>query len=188
MKKVYYLFVDTETTGLNFDDKGKEKLNKLLEISWILTTKELNIINKGTKVVHYLKNEIKHLLEPKIYRLHENNNLLNDCCNSNVSIKEIDDLLCKILDNNTKENSYIILAGSSVHFDKEIIRRNLPKLYNRLHYRNFDISSLREGLSIYNKEMTENTEDNKSYIHRAKEDIEETFDELKTYLLYLMEK
>ena len=182
MKNTYYFFADVETTGLNYYNDGKERENKLLEIAWILTDSDLNILHKDSLVASHKKEQIIRTMDPKIVTMHTENNLLDDIEKTCLSLDLIDSMITKMLSEYTEDNAIILLAGSSVAFDKEVIRRNLPGLYSRLYYRIMDISSFRQCLSIVFPESTKQAEENKAYKHRAKEDIMETYKEMLGYI------
>lgn len=181
-----YLFVDTETTGLNFSQRGKINKNTLLEIAYILTDTDLNIIQKGEYIVGYEPNQIMYQMNDYVKNMHETNGLLNEVYNSKLTKRDVDELVYDEIINTSilKDNveSYkIIIAGNTVHFDKEIIRRDLPKLYSLLHFRNFDVSSVREMVESTGLETVTIKATDKKYNHRAMDDIEETINELKQY-------
>jgi oligoribonuclease len=71
-----------------------------------------------------------------------------------------------------------ILAGNSVHVDKEFLMREMPRICEYLHYRILDVSTVKEiafrwypRLEPYRKKLS----------HRALDDIEESIGELKYY-------
>lgn len=74
-------------------------------------------------------------------------------------------------------NEPAILAGNSIHNDRNFIRRYWPTLDGVLHYRMLDVSSFKILMQgKYGREFE------KRKVHRAFDDIHESIDELKTYL------
>lgn len=72
-----------------------------------------------------------------------------------------------------------ILAGNSVHFDRQFIKIYWPQLESALHYRMLDVSAWKVLMqSKFNHEFK------KQEKHRALEDIRESIAELKDYLKY----
>lgn len=73
----------------------------------------------------------------------------------------------------------VLLAGNSIHMDRQFVRAQLPGLEARLHYRMLDVSAWkvvmqgRFGLEYRKKET-----------HRALDDIRESIAELQYYLTY----
>lgn len=185
--KIYYLFVDTETTGLNYSSSGETTSNLLLEISYILTDKKLNVLCKNTMIAKHDISEIFGMMNRKVRTLHADNGLISDVSKSEFSTEEIDLELSYVLDEFTEENSKIVLAGSTIDFDREVIRRNLPNLYSRLHYRNLDISAIREFLSLCSRDFSYKISNQKKYLHRAENDIKESLEELIFFKENLLE-
>lgn len=77
-----------------------------------------------------------------------------------------------------------VLAGSSVHFDREFMRYHLPRSLSCLHYRNLDVSTLTETArrfwpAVYDGRPELKPEDRP---HRAIDDLEAT---LKLFRYYL---
>lgn len=76
-----------------------------------------------------------------------------------------------------------VLAGNSIHNDRNFIKRWWPELDLRLHYRMLDVSSLKVfmqgkyGLEFEKKE-----------VHRAFDDIQASIAELQYYLEWLKEQ
>lgn len=179
-----YLFLDIETTGLNFKLDGKQKDNKILEIAYILTNSdtELTPILQGHYVVNRDLNKIEHLMNDYIYELHNANGLINEILfGKGLELDYIDELICNHIKSAIGANHKIIIAGNTVHFDKEMIRRELPSLYSMLHFRNLDVSSIREFINCTKGETAVLQATNKEYKHRALDDIKETIQEMKYY-------
>lgn len=179
-QQTYYLFLDLETIGLNYK-KEKYNFNTILELAYILTDDKLNTIAENSYVIKQDIDELWTHINDNILRLHTNNNLLDDVKCSKLSMTDVETLVVSEV-NKLPKNSRVILAGSTVHFDKEVLRRDMPNLYNMLHYRNLDVSSVREALQLVNKKFTDNQQKIKTYKHRAKDDIKETLVELKNYI------
>jgi oligoribonuclease len=74
----------------------------------------------------------------------------------------------------------VVLAGNSIHKDREFIRRWWPKLEQRLHYRMLDVSSLK----VY-MQGKYGIEFQKSDVHRAYDDIQASIAEWLYYMEWL---
>lgn len=70
-----------------------------------------------------------------------------------------------------------ILAGSSVHFDRKILDREMPTLMTKVNYRNMDVSSIRRALEWWTG--VEVVSENQNKAHRAAADIEYSLEEAK---------
>ena len=70
------------------------------------------------------------------------------------------------------------MAGNSIGTDKEFIRKDMPKLYDFLHYRVIDVSTVKE---LSKRWLPELTAPKKKLCHRAMDDILESIAEMKFY-------
>lgn len=176
----YYLFTDVEGTGLNFDKEGKEIKNDLIELSYILTDKNLFKMKENTYINSFSNYDYKNMSD-YVKKMHSKNNLIQDSKKSELSLNTIDDKLYNELSYILPDKCRLILTGNTIHYDYEIIRRNLPKTFSLLHYRMLDVSAVRETISLIDPNFTKKESNIKSYNHRAKDDINETLKELKSY-------
>lgn len=193
MKHSYYdklLWVDTEFTTT--DVKNAD----LLEIAAVVTDAEYNELAQIEFVVHHdeavlekMKDYKLQLTQDKpelaglqtVYDLQQKSGLLDRVRESENTIEEVEARLLGFVALHFGETPPI-LAGNSIHFDRSIIERNLPRLNSKLHYRSIDVTSfklvqLNNGAAPYQKKST----------HRALEDIRESIAELK-YLLDLYKR
>lgn len=185
-REKYYLFVDTETTGLNYNDNSKVAKNVLLEIAYILTDSSLVPLMKDSCVIGYTPADIDDLMNDYVYDMHSDNGLLDEVYESTLTRQAVDNIITTGLETFFNDRPYkLIIAGNTVHFDKEIIRRELPHLHSLLHFRNLDVSSVREYLCISGNEELTNQATDKKFNHRAMDDIEETIEELSHYLDFI---
>ncbi|KAI8833547.1 ribonuclease H-like domain-containing protein [Chytridium lagenaria] len=73
-----------------------------------------------------------------------------------------------------------VLAGNSVHVDKEFLRKGMPRLLAHLHYRIVDVSTLKELAWRWDPSIVHKAPQ-KVGNHRALEDIRESIKELQYY-------
>lgn len=80
-----------------------------------------------------------------------------------------------------------VLAGNSVHQDRYFMLREFPKVIDYLHYRQIDVSSIKEVGKRHNPRLMMDLP-LKKQTHTARSDIEESIAELKWYYQnYLVE-
>lgn len=72
------------------------------------------------------------------------------------------------------------LAGNSIHQDRAFLRRHMRSLHDYLHYRNVDVSTLKELVRRWDGALLEAAPE-KSERHRALEDIRDSIGELRYY-------
>jgi oligoribonuclease len=71
------------------------------------------------------------------------------------------------------------LCGNSVCFDRRFLIRHMPKLEACFHYRNVDVSSIKELARRWRPEVVEKVA--KASRHRALDDLRESIAELRVY-------
>ena len=76
------------------------------------------------------------------------------------------------------ENGQLLLCGNSVHQDRNFLFHHMRKLHDYFHYRNLDITSIKE---LYRSWYPSKPSFEKKNLHTAYEDIVETIEELKFY-------
>lgn len=178
------LWVDIEFTTINYSKA------KILEFAAIVTDAGLNEITRQEWVVHQPDEVIEEMKQFKIgnvankpeladvgtvYDLHERSGLLAKVKQAQLTSEEAEKEVIEFTKQNIGER-LVILAGNSIHADRQVIAINWPNFEKLLHYRMIDVSSFKliygNAGEIYDKEGT----------HRAIDDIEESLAELKFYL------
>ena len=164
-------WIDTETTGLNYD------MDVLLEIASTITDLDLNIVAEGPNlVIHQDDKVFKNLLD-SVRGMHEKSGLVSASKKSKVSLEEAEDKTLQFVTTycGFKTSPF---CGNTVGFDKEMVRKHMPRLFRYLHYRTIDVSSVKElakrwypNLPLFEKKGG----------HRALDDIRESIEELKYY-------
>ena len=73
-----------------------------------------------------------------------------------------------------------VLAGNSIHQDRRFVRRYMPVLEKRLHYRMVDVSTVKELARRWYPQIIAK-QPAKKETHRALDDIRESIDEMRFY-------
>jgi len=159
-----YLWIDLETTGLDPDN------DRIIEIGWFLTD-GLQEVTEPQSVLITISPAGQELMDQDMFvkTMHTENGLLDDMKNfGSIMIEDAED---QILEDLYKvEFDTLVLAGSSVHFDRGFIRNWMPRLDEKLSHRHFDVSVLR--MFFDNVLTAENPLGNDHVTkHRALEDV-----------------
>lgn len=174
-----FLFVSTNTSNLIFTDNKK---NKLLEFSCKLCNQDLNNTLYSINQVLELKNNEINQIIPYYYSIYQEENLINECLDSNVNNQLLDLIIEKnfnnIINKFKDKKIQIYLISQYPKEDFEIIKIFLPKLYNKLYLYTIDIKSIRKLFLI--KES--NTIKNLHCSHRTNVIIDDNFNEIKEYM------
>ena len=171
-KPTKLLWVDLEMTGLN-----PEK-DVILEVAAVVTDFDLAIIDSFEAHVSHPKQLVEELqnANPWYDAFPENKKYFLETAEEGLSDEEIEKALLGFLDKNFSTEP-AVLAGNSIHNDRNFIRYWWPKFDASLHYRMLDVSAWK--VFMQGKYATEYK---KGESHRAYDDIKESIAELKYYL------
>ena len=164
------IWVDIETTGI-------EPLEEtILEVAIIVTDKNLNILEETPPVVIHQTDEVLDGMDLWCLNTHGKSGLIDECRESDLSMREADELLAFLVDEYSVGGK-LPMAGNSVHFDRAFIKVHMPRLFRTFHYRNIDVSTLYE---LYTRWCPERIS-NDLIAHRALDDIQRSVEYLRRY-------
>lgn len=175
----YLLWVDLEATSLNTDTAT------CLEIGAVLTSLDAKTIyGRGFTSVRQAPEAYEQIDEWVSTNIPK---AIDDSMCASASVAKVDQWLNMWLDVIIRANSMTAptfhLAGNSVWYDRAIIRHQFPKLHERLHYRQLDVSSIQifmDAAHPTNPDTRLNMEKKKS--HRAVKDIDESITQYARFL------
>lgn len=167
------LWVDLEMTGLD------PLHDRILEVAAIVTDWNFREIASFESGIGHDIEEISPLLDanPFFVKMKTNKRLLLEQAAESPPEKVVERMLAEFIQKNCDTHYPVILAGNSIHMDRQFIRAYWPTVEQLLHYRMLDVTSWK--LVFENKF---GTKFEKSEAHRALGDIRESIDELKHYL------
>jgi len=168
------VWIDCEMTGLDVEK------DSLVEIAVLVTDSELNVLDEsGLSVVIKPRPESLSQMGDFVTQMHEESGLLPLLAEG----LDIADAETKILDyvkSFAPEVRTAPLAGNSIGTDRMFLNRYMPKLDAHLHYRNIDVSSIKELTRRWFPKVYFQLP-KKSGGHRALADIRESIAELRYY-------
>ena len=160
-----------EMTGL---DPEKEVI---LEIATIVTDDKLEVVAEGPNIAINYPEEVLQGMEEWSQIHHEQSGLIDRARNSTYDCKSAEKETFEFLSIHCKKGESP-LCGNSVWQDRRFLIKHMPGLEELFHYRNIDVSSIKElvrrwypSLPTFQKQKT----------HRALGDISESIGELKYY-------
>jgi len=169
-KSTNLVWIDIEGTGLDLN------IALPLEIAVIITDKNLKVLDSASFVIHRSKRSLS-ILEDWPKKHLTDNKLLSEVVKSKITVKSAQTQILKLLKKHCLPRRSP-LCGNSLFYDKYLLMKYLPKVFDFLHYRIIDISSLKE---LYFRLNTNPPKFTKSENHRALDDIHESITELKFY-------
>lgn len=166
------IWVDLEMTGLNPDT------DKILEIATIVTDSQLNTLAEGPVLAIHQSDEILAGMDEWNTLHHNRSGLVKRVQASTVDEHEATLQTIEFLEPWIKAGKSP-MCGNSIGQDRRFMARHMPVLERFFHYRNIDVSTIKELARRWHPEMLEGF--TKTGSHQALEDIRESIDELKHY-------
>lgn len=151
----------------------------LVEVAVLVTDFELNILGEGVDLVIRPPDEALVHMPAVVREMHTTSGLLDELPNG-VRLDEATAAVLAYIREHVPEPSKAPLAGNTVHMDRLFLARDMPDVEGWLHYRNVDVSSIKELVRrwfprVYFASPT------KTGNHRALGDIQDSIDELRYY-------
>lgn len=165
------IWLDLEMTGL---DATKDVI---LELALIPTDKDLHILDQGIDIVIHQKESMLNSMEPKIKTMHEKSGLTDKVRHSRISETEAEEQALKYAKQYTTSQASP-LCGSSIYYDRYFLMSHLPRLNEFFHYRNIDVSTIKELVKRWYPDLVPFTGKDK---HEAISDIIDSIEQLKFY-------
>lgn len=171
------VWMDLEMTGLDVQK------DRILEISCLITDKDLNIIAESPTLVIQQPEQVLLSMDEWCIEHHGDSGLTEASRNSTLSTEKAEDLLLEFLKKNVPEKS-CPLAGNSIYMDRMFLNSHMPRVNDYIHYRIIDVSSIKELCRRWNPRVF-SKQPKKLLAHRSLDDIKDTLEELKFYREHL---
>jgi oligoribonuclease len=165
--------MDLEMTGL---DAERERI---IEIAVLVTDSQLEIVAEGPDLVIHQPETLLEQMDGWNRKHHAASGLLERVRASTVSETDAEAEVLAFLKAHVPAGR-VPLAGNSIHQDRRFLRRYMPGVEAHLHYRNVDVSTVKELARRWYPEAYAKAPD-KQGSHRALDDIRESIAELRYY-------
>jgi oligoribonuclease len=171
-KKDNLIWIDLEMTGLNPDT------DRIIEMAAIVTDSDLNLIAEGPVITVHQPDTVLSRMDEWCTRQHGQSGLVDRVRASTVSEAEAEQQMLAFLRLHSEKGASP-MCGNSIGQDRRFLARYMPQLEAFFHYRNLDVSTIKELASRWKPEVKDGFK--KRNTHLALDDIRESIDELRHY-------
>jgi len=173
------VWVDMEMTGLDPDN------DRIIEVAVVVTDPELNIIAEGPVFAIHQSDATLDKMDNWNKGTHGKSGLIDRVKASTVTEAQAEQELIAFLKQYVPANKSP-MCGNSICQDRRFMARGMPKLEAFFHYRNLDVSTLKELCRRWKPEVAGGFK--KHQKHTALADITESIDELRYYREHFIQK
>lgn len=171
INKSHMVWMDLEMTGLDPEQET------ILEIATIITDAQLNTVAEGPVIVIHHNQQALDSMNEWCIRQHGESGLSKRVLESSSTLLEAEAATLDFIRQYVPERSSP-LCGNSIHQDRRFLVRYMPTLEAFLHYRNIDVSSIKELVSRWYPKLKMPA---KNGAHLAMDDVRDSITELKLY-------
>ncbi len=166
------VWLDLEMTGL------EPSRDRIVEIATLVTDDELEVVAEGPDLVIATPPEALAQMDEVVRQMHTRSGLLKAVAASDVSLETAAGETLAFVRKHVPEARKVPLCGNSIGTDRRFLAAYMPDLDNYLHYRNVDVSTIKELARRWYPESFA-AAPRKHGAHRALDDIRESIAELR---------
>jgi oligoribonuclease len=171
------IWIDLEMTGLDTQN------DQIIEIATVVTDSNLAILAQGPVIAIHQPDEIMNSMDAWNTSHHGDSGLTSRVSQSTATAEDAERETLEFL------RQYVApgkspMCGNSICQDRRFMARLMPELETFFHYRNLDVSTLKELTRLWKPELIGGFV--KKGAHLALDDILESIEELKYYREYLI--
>lgn len=171
-RKDLLVWIDLEMTGLNPEKE------RIIEVATLITDADLNVVAEGPVIAVRQPDQLLAEMDEWCTRTHGESGLTARVKASDIDTvtaeRETLDFLRQYVEPGSSP-----MCGNSIHQDRRFLEREMPELLAFFHYRNLDVSTLKELAKRWNPGALAGFK--KRNVHLAMDDIKESIDELAHY-------
>src|ERR671934_2620277 len=166
------IWIDMEMTGLQPDS------DRIIEIAMLVTDPQLDVLAEGPVLVIHQPDAVLEAMDTWNRSTHKKTGLIERVRASSLSEADAERVALQFLEQHVPANNSP-MCGNSICQDRRFLVRWMPKLEAHFHYRNLDVSTLKELVRRWKPELMKGFA--KEGKHEAMADILESIEELKFY-------
>jgi oligoribonuclease len=166
------IWIDMEMSGLNPDT------DKILEVALVVTDGNLNTVAEAPVLILHQLAALLEVMDDWNKSTHAKSGLIDKVKASNLSEDEVEAQLVAFLSRHVPAKASP-MCGNSICQDRRFLARHMPQLEAYFHYRNLDVSTLKELVKRWKPELAAGLI--KLGKHEALADVYESIEEMKYY-------
>ena len=156
-KKLNLIWIDLEMTGLIPNE------DRIIEVATLITDPELNIIAEGPSIAVKQSDELMDGMDDWNQKHHSITGLIDRVKNSSFDEQIAEQQTIEFLQQHSEKNSSP-MCGNSICQDRRFLANYMPALEEFFHYRNLDVSSVKELVRRWKPEILEGFVKNGTHI------------------------
>ena len=168
----HLIWIDMEMSGLNPDT------DKILEVALVVTDSNLNTVAQAPVLIVSQPTALLEAMDEWNKSTHAKTGLIDRVKASNLSEAKVEAQLVAFLSQHVPAK-VSPMCGNSICQDRRFLARHMPQLEAYFHYRNLDVSTLKELVKRWKPELAAGL--TKLGKHEALADIYESIEEMKYY-------
>lgn len=166
------IWLDLEMTGL------EPETDVILEIASIVTDSQLNVLAEGPVFAIHQSNDVLDNMSEWCIEHHGKSGLTQRCRDSKTDLATATAETIKFVEQFVPKGKSP-MCGNSIGQDRRFINKYMPVFEDYFHYRNLDVSTVKELARRWKPEVLDKVV--KKGAHLALDDIRESIAELKVY-------
>jgi len=166
------IWIDMEMTGLVPDS------DRILEVAILITDPHLNVIAESPSLVVHQPDEVLAAMDAWNQGVHGKTGLIERVRASTLDEAEVERRALAFVAEHVPASTSP-MCGSSICQDRRFLARWMPRLEGYFHYRNLDVSTLKELVRRWRPDLAKGFL--KQGRHEALADIRESIEELRYY-------
>ena len=169
------IWIDLEMTGLDTSS------DLIIEIATIVTDGQLNILAEGPVLAIHQSDDVLNAMDEWNTRQHGSSGLTERVRGSSLDEREAEQQTIDFLAQYVPENTSP-MCGNSICQDRRFLARCMPELERYFHYRNLDVSTIKELAMRWSPVVAKGFK--KDSTHLALDDTRDSIRELQYYREY----
>jgi oligoribonuclease len=171
-RKTNLIWIDLEMTGLD------TLRDEIIEIATIVTDAQLNLVAEGPAVAIHQPDAVLAAMDDWNTRQHAQSGLTDRVRRSTLTVRDAERMTLEFLVEHVEVRASP-MCGNSICQDRRFLARLMPELEAFFHYRNLDVSTLKELAARWAPALLSSFD--KSSTHLALDDVRDSIRELQFY-------